>query len=314
MKSDRSKNTSFFSSLLVALRPAQWTKNVVVLAALGFGYGDKSQHLALLPGLRLAVPAALLFCLASSGIYLLNDLLDLKSDREHPLKRYRPIASGRITSRTAAMTSALLLIGALAGGWLLAHPFFYVLLAYVVLQVLYSLVLKHVALLDVFIIASGFVLRAVAGAAVFESPRVPISPWLLLCTFLLAMFLALCKRRQEKGSLENTAPARQRISLQKYDLRLLDQLIAAISAAVMVSYSIYTLWPDTVAKFGSARLGFTIPIVMFGLFRYLDLLYRQDKGDRPEKLLLSDIPLLFTVLVYGIAVLLIFSLPSGAGV
>jgi 4-hydroxybenzoate polyprenyltransferase len=304
----------FLSNLLVAMRPAQWTKNAVVLAALGFGYGDRSQHLALVPGLRLALPAALLFCLASSGIYLFNDLLDLKSDREHPVKRYRPLASGRIAPRAAAIAAVILLAIALAGAWLLAQPFFYVLLAYVVLQMLYSLFLKHLALLDVFIIAAGFVLRAIAGAAVFEDPKVPISPWLLLCTFLLAMFLALCKRRQEKGTLESTATARQRISLQKYDLQLLDQLIAAVSAAVIVAYSIYTLWPDTVEKFGSARLGFTIPVVMFGIFRYLDLLYRQDKGDRPEKLLLSDIPLLLTVLVYGAAVLLIFTLRSVGGV
>ncbi len=300
-------------SLLAALRPSQWTKNAVVLAALAFGYGDKSQHLALMPGLRLAVPAALLFCLASSGVYLFNDLLDLKSDREHPAKRFRPVASGRVGTRLAAATGTLLLSVALAGAWLLATPFFYVLSAYVVLQGLYSLFLKHVALLDVFVIATGFVLRAIAGAEVFENPEVPISPWLLLCTFLLAMFLALCKRRQEKGSLESTASARQRLSLQKYDLQLLDQLIAAVSAAVVVAYSIYTLWPDTVAKFGSARLGFTIPIVMFGMFRYLDLLYRQDKGDRPEKLLLTDLPLLLTVLVYGAAVLLVFTLQHAGG-
>ncbi len=300
------RNPSRAVSLLQALRPSQWTKNAVVLAALAFGYGDKSQNLALLPGLLLAVPAMLLFCMASSGVYLFNDLLDLKSDRAHPTKRHRPVASGRVGLRTAALTASALTLLALAGAWRLALPFFYVLLAYLVLQLVYSLFLKHIALLDVFIIACGFVLRAIGGAEVFEDPAIPISPWLLLCTFLLALFLALCKRRQEKGSLESTASARQRISLQKYDLQLLDQLIAAVSSAVVVSYSIYTLWPDTVAKFGSARLGFTVPIVMFGVFRYLDLLYRQDKGDRPEKLLLTDLPLLLTVLFYGMAVLFIF--------
>lgn len=299
-------------SLLRAMRPTQWTKNAVVFAALGFGYGDKAQQLDLFAGLLLVVPAALLFCLCSSGIYLLNDLLDLKSDREHPAKRYRPLASGRISPAQAAIAAAILLAVAFTGAGLLARPFFNVMLGYTGLQVVYSLILKRIALLDVFIIASGFVLRAIAGAAVFEDPPIPISPWLLLCTFLLALFLALCKRRHEKGALESTATTRQRISLQKYDLQLLDQLIAAVSAATIVTYAIYTLWPETVEKFGSARLGFTIPIVMFGIFRYLDLLYRQDKGDRPEKLLLSDIPLLLTVLVYGAAVLLIFTL-AGAG-
>lgn len=314
MNTHKESKTPILLSLLLALRPTQWTKNAVVLAALGFSIGDKNQHMDLLTGLRLALPAALLFCLTSSSIYLLNDLLDLKSDQEHPTKRYRPLASGRITRKTAAFTATLLLATALTGGWFLSKSFFFVLLAYALLQMLYSLILKRIALLDVFIIASGFVLRAIAGAAVFEHPKIPISPWLLLCTFLLAMFLALCKRRQEKGSLESTANARQRISLQKYDLQLLDQLIAAVTAATIVAYAIYTLWPETIAKFGSARLGFTIPIVMFGIFRYLDLLYRQDKGDRPEKLLFNDIPLLFTVLTYGAAVLLIFALQAGSGI
>ncbi len=309
MEQKTTRQANHIISLLRAMRPTQWTKNAVVFAALGFGYGDRAQQIDLFSGLFLVVPAALLFCLCSSGIYLINDLLDLKSDREHPAKRYRPLASGRIRPIEAAITAAILLAAALGGGWLLSRPFFMVLLGYAGLQIVYSLVLKRVALLDVFIIATGFVLRAIAGAAVFEDPPIPISPWLLLCTFLLAMFLALCKRRQEKGSLENTATARQRISLQKYDLQLLDQLIAAVSAATIVTYAIYTLWPETVAKFGSSRLGFTIPIVMFGIFRYLDLLYRQDKGDRPEKLLLSDLPLLLTVFVYGATVLLIFTLP-----
>jgi 4-hydroxybenzoate polyprenyltransferase len=308
-KPKRSPNR--ITSLLVAMRPMQWTKNAIVFAALGFGYGDKAQQIDLFAGLLLAVPAALLFCLCSSAIYLINDLIDLKSDREHPAKRYRPLASGKIRPHEAAVAAAILLALSLGGGWLLSRPFSMVLLGYAGLQIVYSLILKRVALLDVFIIASGFVLRAIAGAAVFEEHPIPISPWLLLCTFLLALFLALCKRRQEKGSIENTATARQRISLQKYDLQLLDQLIAAVSAATIVAYAIYTLWPETVAKFGSSRLGFTIPIVMFGIFRYLDLLYRQDKGDRPEKLLLSDIPLLLTVIVYGAAVMLIFALNPG---
>ncbi len=309
MEPKKIHKTNLFTSLFVAMRPLQWTKNAVVFAALGFGFGDSTQQIDLLAGLLLVVPAALLFCLCSSGVYLINDLMDLKSDREHPAKRYRPLASGRIRPIEAAVAAAVLLAIALGGGWLLSRPFFMVLMGYTALQIVYSLILKRVALLDVFIIAAGFVLRAIAGAAVFQEPPIPISPWLLLCTFLLALFLALCKRRQEKGSLENTATARQRISLQKYDLQLLDQLIAAVSAATIVAYAIYTLWPETVQKFGTARLGFTIPIVMFGLFRYLDLLYRQDKGDRPEKLLLGDMPLLLTVLVYAAAVLLIFTLP-----
>jgi 4-hydroxybenzoate polyprenyltransferase len=297
--------------MLRAMRPTQWTKNAVLFAALAFGYGDRTQQIDLLTGLRLVIPAAILFCFCSSAIYLLNDILDLKSDRQHPAKRFRPLAAGAIKPLETAIVAFLMLIVALSGSWVISRPFLTIMLGYVSLQVLYSLLLKRVALLDVFIIASGFVLRAIAGGVIFENPPIPISPWLLLCTFLLALFLALCKRRQEKASLEITANARQRISLQKYDLQLIDQLIAAVSAATIVSYSIYTLWPDTVQKFGSAKLGFTIPIVMFGIFRYLDLLYRQDKGDRPERLLLTDRPLLLTILAYGITVMIIFTRTPG---
>lgn len=303
---------SLASNLTSALRPGQWIKNIVVLAALGFGYGDQALDLALLPGLARALPAAMLFCLASSGIYLFNDLLDIKSDQAHPVKRYRPIASGRLSKHVAFTVSILLLFIALGGGWVLSRPFFLVLVGYLALQVSYSVVLKRIALLDVFTIALGFVLRAIAGAVIFEDPVIPISNWLLLCTFLLALFLALAKRRQEKAALAQNASSRQRVSLQQTDLRVLDQLIASVSAAIIVCYSIYTLWPETVEKFGSARLGFTIPLVMFGIFRYLDLLYREGKGDRPERLLITDIPLLLTVLLYGITVLLIFSLQGTA--
>ncbi len=304
MKRDTQPAMPRWLPLLVSMRPNQWTKNAVIFAALVFGYGDKSQQIDLIHALVRVVPAFVLFCLTSSGIYLLNDILDLKSDRAHPTKRYRPLASGHISPTTAGLTAAALLTLSSLGAFMLSVPFAIVLTSYIALQVVYTLLLKRIALLDVFIIAFGFVLRAIAGAVI---THVPISSWLLLCTFLLALFLALCKRRQEKGSIESAATSKQRISLQKYDLQLLDQLIAAVSAVIIVSYAIYTLWPETILKFGSARLGFTVPIVMFGIFRYLDLLYRQEKGDRPEKLLLSDPPLLLTILVYGITVLMMFT-------
>lgn len=284
------------------LRPTQWTKNAVVLAAFVFALGDPAQHVGW-AALQTVIPAAALFCLLSSGIYILNDLADIAKDRAHPLKRLRPLPAGRIAPAFAATVSVLLLTATLAAAFVLAPAFGITGLAYVVLQVFYTFLLKRVALLDIMIIAAGFVLRAIAGAVVL---RVEISSWLLLCTFFLALFLALCKRRHEK--LNADADAASRPTLEKYDERLLDQLIAVVSATTVVAYSIYTLSPATIEKFGTARLGFTIPFVVFGIFRYLDLAYRKEQGDRPEKILLSDIPLLVDLLLYGLTVLVVFLL------
>lgn len=291
-------------NLLLALRPNQWTKNGVLLAALFFGYWDKSQQIELLPSLSLIIPGVLLFCLASSSVYLVNDVRDVASDRAHPTKRFRPIAAGRVSIRAALIAAAALFLLVAVGAWLLDLGFFVVVMSYLALQIVYSFLLKKVALVDVFVIASGFVLRAIAGAVAIN---VSISPWLLLCTFLLALFLGLCKRRHEKIVLGDLgSDLDQRASLGKYDTQLLNQLIAIVSSATIVSYALYTLWPETVEKFGTSMLGFTIPFVMFGVFRYLDLVYRHEKGDRPEKILLTDIPLLTTIFLYGIAVICIF--------
>lgn len=295
-----------FPSLLVAMRPSQWTKNLVVFAAFFFAFGDRMrtdpltwQHLLMVG------PAALLFCLVSSGVYVLNDIRDLDADRHHPVKRNRPIASGAVSPAQAWRLSIVLLAGSLAAAFLLSRPFTSVLAAYVAIQLVYSFWLKRIALIDIMVIASGFVLRAIAGGVVL--PNVSVSPWLLLCTFLLALFLALCKRRHEK-LLNTEAGDRHRPTLEQYDRRLLDQLIAVTAAATIVSYSIYTLWPITVEKFGSHALGFTIPFVIFGVFRYLDLAYRHERGDRPEKILLTDVPILVNIGLYGLTLVLIFLL------
>ncbi len=291
------------SDVILALRPNQWTKNGVVLAAFFFAFWDNfNRGEAEVSDLLLGVPAFLLFCLASSSIYLINDVRDAEADRHHPLKKHRPIASGRVLKKEAVVASLLLMCGALVGAAFLARYYFYTMLAYIAVQVLYTFLLKRIALVDVMVIAGGFVLRATAGAVVL--PDASASPWLLICTFLLALFLGLCKRRHEKLSVENDE-TQQRESLQKYDERLLDQLIAVTSGATIVSYAIYTFWPETVAKFGTHALGFTVPFVVFGIFRYLDLVYRHDKGDRPEKILLTDAPLLVSIALYGLSVLAI---------
>ena len=287
-------------TLVRAMRVKQWTKNILVFAAFIFALGDRQQEVGL-QAFWIVLLAAALFCSVSSGVYLLNDVRDVELDRAHPKKRLRPVAAGELPEKVAVSLAVILLGGGLWGAWELAPPFFRVLAGYVSLQLAYTLFLKRVALVDSFVIATGFVLRALAGAVVIG---VAISPWLLLCTLLLALFLALCKRRHEKVALEGQTGA-TRHSLDQYDARLLDQLIAVVSSATLVCYALYTLWPDTVQKFGTTRLGFTIPFVIFGLFRYLDLVYRHEKGDRPEQILLTDPPLLVNIFLYAITVLLI---------
>lgn len=287
-----------------SLRPNQWTKNAVVLAAIFFAFGDRSLDFDLLTGLVRVFPAMLLFCAASSGVYLLNDVRDIDADRRHPLKKYRPIAAGRVSVSAATQLAIVLLIASLGLAQLLSPAFAIVLCVYVLLQVLYIYGLKRIALLDVLVIASGFVLRAVAGAVVLD---VPISPWLLLCAFLLSLFLALCKRRHELV-LQPEGGVMSRPSLASYDERLLDQLISITASSTVVAYAMYTLSPRTIQKFGGAGLGFTIPFVLFGIFRYLDLAYRHEKGDRPEKILLTDGPILFNLALYAICVVIVFLL------
>ena len=293
----------FLPPWLRAMRPQQWTKNALVFAAFIFALGDQQQDISLNSFWRVAM-AAFLFSLISSGIYLLNDVKDVELDRSHPTKRWRPIAARQLSVHAALILSFILLAGGLLATSVLSLELTAVCGAYVILQICYTFGLKRVALIDLFVIAAGFIFRALAGAVVLN---VTISPWLLLCTMLLALFLGLCKRRHEKVVL-NDLGEETRPSLEKYSQGLLDQLISIVSSATIVCYAIYTLWPDTVEKFGTNQLGFTIPFVIFGLFRYLDLVYRHEKGDRPEKILLTDIPLIIDLLLYGLTVLVILLL------
>jgi 4-hydroxybenzoate polyprenyltransferase len=283
-----------------ALRPNQWTKNIVVLAAFVFAFGDETQTLSA-QSIKVASLAFGLFCLISSGVYLFNDIKDIESDRLHPIKKFRPLASGAISTLMAAFLSFILLAGGLAGAYFLSPPFGYIAATYVAMQIVYTLWIKHIALVDVFVIAFGFVLRAAAGGVILN---VTVSPWLLICAFLLALFLALCKRRHEKLLTEDSG--NHRPSLTDYDTKLLDQLIAVVSAATIVSYSIYTLWPETTRKFGTPLVSLTIPFVIFGIFRYLDLVYRKEAGGRPEKVLLSDVPLIIDLFLYTLTLGCIF--------
>jgi len=289
---------------LRALRPAQWLKNGVVPAAYFFARWDPSQseHVrGLVPVLAVAVAVAC-FCALSSAVYLINDLQDIEADRAHPVKRLRPLASGALSKRSAMVLASGLLITAFGCSLILPPAYTALMTAYLLMQLLYTFLLKKIAYVDVFIIATGFVMRATAGALALS---VRISPWLLLCTFLLALFLALCKRRHEKIMFIEKEE-QHRVALSGYNLKVLDLQIGIIASATLVCYSIYTLSAETVARFGTSGLGLTIPFVVFGIFRYLDLVYTNQDGGRPEKVLLTDKVMIITILCYGLTALAVF--------
>ena len=266
---------------IVALRPRQWLKNLLVFAGLVFAakLGDAGRWLE-------AVAAFAAYCAVSSAAYLVNDLRDREDDRMHPVKRARPIARGELSPRAAVVLAAGLVAVALALAGVLGLVSVAFLLAFAGLQAAYSFSLKHVVLLDVLVIGSLFVIRAAAGAAAVD---VRISPWLLLCTALLALFLALAKRRGELV-LVGAQHTPGRPVLEGYSLELVDQLVAIVAASTVIAYSLYTL----TARDSKALLA-TVPFVIFGLFRYLLLVHRDDIGEEPEQVLLTDVPIMLAV-------------------
>lgn len=289
---------------IIALRPHQWTKNGLVFAAFFFALGDQGQDVGLQQFIRVCLAAAL-FCLTSSSIYLINDSNDRELDRKHPTKRFRPIAAGSVKVKTAFVMSAVLAVGSLTAAALLSPKLFAVLATYLVMQIAYTFYLKRIALLDVITIALGFILRAVAGAVVIN---VVISNWLLGCTFLLALFLGLSKRRHETVVLSHLGGSTRIYDIGQISGKLLDRLILGVAILAAIAYSAYTVWPDTVAKFGSYKLALTIPFVLLGLWRYFFLVYRKEEGGRPEKVLLTDPPMIGILLAYAAVLLGLFLL------
>ena len=283
-------------ALLQSLRPRQWTKNLLVLAGLVFSRGLHEPALV-----ARSVLAFFLFCLLSGGVYLVNDVMDAARDRAHPQKRHRPVASGRLPPAVALAAAAILLIGASVAAFLLSTRFGLVALAYAVLLTAYSVGLKHVVIVDALIIAGGFVLRALAGVVVLG---IEFSDWLILCTILLALFLTFGKRRHELLALEAGAVGHRPI-LSEYSPELLDQMIAVVTASTLMAYALYTMAPETHLRLGTGRLPLTIPFVLYGIFRYLYLLYRRDLGGNPSEHLLTDRALLLDVALWGVAVVLI---------
>ena len=291
---------STVANLLVSLRPDQWTKNLIVFAALIFAV-----RLFDPAALALATAAFLIFCALSGAVYLINDVSDREADRQHPLKRMRPIASGALAPSTALAWAAVLATAGLAAAFSLRQSFGIAAASYVTLVIVYSRALKHVVILDVMAIAIGFVLRAVAGGLVIG---VPISDWLLVCTILGALFLGLAKRRHELTLLADGATGHRRI-LEEYDPYLLDQMIAVVAAATLVAYIIYCASPETAEKFGTRWLVLTTPFPIYGIFRYLYLVHRKHGGGSPSEVLLRDRPLLSCVALWGLAVVLIIYRP-----
>jgi 4-hydroxybenzoate polyprenyltransferase len=281
--------------VLVSLRPRQWVKNLFVFGGLVF-----SQRL-FTASVWPALGAFAIFCGLSGAIYLLNDVADRDKDRLHPRKRERPIASGLLPVPVALASAAVLILAGLGAAAALSSRFAVVALAYVILLTLYSVVLKHVVIVDVLTVAIGFVFRAVGGALAIG---VDISGWLLICTILIALFLALGKRRHEYLTLEGDA-ARHRPILAEYSAALLDQMIAVVTASTVTAYALYTMSPETVAKFHTQLLPATLPFVLYGIFRYLYLLYRHQLGGNPSELFLNDRALLLNTIGWILAVLLI---------
>jgi 4-hydroxybenzoate polyprenyltransferase len=280
------------------MRPRQWTKNLVVYAALIF-----SLQLEDLGLLAWTTVGFFVFCALSGAIYLLNDLKDREKDQLHPAKRDRPIAAGRLGTGAALIAFAVLVVGALGVAAWIGSRFLGVAIAFVVLNALYSFVLRSRVLLDVMAIAGSFVLRALAGAELLHSVGHPIriSPWLILCTFFLSLFLALGKRRHELRAVDK----QHRRSLERYSIDLVDRLTSISIAVTLLSYSLYTIWPETVEHFGTERLLYTIPFVFYGLGRYLYLVIEEDKGGDPSEMLLTDRSILVTVVLWVIAVFFI---------
>ncbi|HXH28410.1 MAG TPA: decaprenyl-phosphate phosphoribosyltransferase [Candidatus Polarisedimenticolia bacterium] len=286
------------TAIVVSMRPQQWIKNLVVFAALIFAQRLADGRLLLRAG-----AAFVLFCAVSGAVYILNDLFDADRDRRHPIKARRPIASRALGAVPALTAAALVLCGALMWGFVLSPPFGAVLLIYVVLNAAYSLWLKEVVILDVMAIAAGFVLRAVGGGLVVD---VTISTWLVMCTILLSLFLAFCKRRQELEALEEAH--RHRTILSEYSVGFIDQMISVVTASTLVAYILYTVSPEVEQKLHTHNLYLTVPFVLYGIFRYLYLVHRKGHGGSPAQALLTDRPLLVCVFLWAVtAVLLLYT-------
>ena len=289
------KTPSITAGLIRSLRPKQWTKNLIVYFALFFTMNetwDPSDISNVIDMLGKASITFLLFCVLSSGIYIINDLFDTESDRHHPIKKTRPIASGKLPIFIAWPFSIIMIAIGISVSFYLNHSLIFVSVTYVLLSILYSYILKHVFILDVMLISTGLILRAAAGAVALS---VPISPWLYACTGLGALLIALCKRKSELLNSVNTE-AVQRKTLSQYTTSLLDMFISIVAPSTLITYTLYTFTSPNLPD--NHVMILTVPIVVYGLFRYLYLVHVRHKGENPEDILVSDVPLMLSILFW----------------
>lgn len=285
-----------FKYLLKSMRPKQWTKNAAVFAALIF-----DRQLFNTDAVLRTIAGFILFCLVSSSVYLFNDIMDIESDKKHPIKRNRPIAAGKLSVSTALVFALAFIIISLGLGFWLSPGFGILATVYFLTNLAYSKWLKHIVIIDVLVIALGFVLRVASGVSLISVER--FSPWLYVVTTLLALYIGFGKRRSELTSLNERAGHHRRV-LDGYTITFLDQLITIVSSTTVVAYSFYTFSAPNLPADHSMML--TIPFVLYGIFRYLYLIQVQQAGGAPEELLLSDRPLQLTILCFGILVFIIF--------
>jgi len=275
--------------LIWSMRPKQWVKNLFIFAPLVFAENLFEPSLVVK-----SVAAFCCFCLLSGCVYILNDIMDLEKDKMHPMKRFRPLASGLVKVSHAQIFAVILFLISLSMAFYLDRYFGIISCIYFLLNVAYSLHLKNVVIVDVFIVASGFFLRVLGGAEVINAH---VSSWLLICTTLLALFLAFSKRRHELVILEQEAHQHRKI-LAEYSPYFLDQMISVVTASMVVSYILYTISEETITKFGTRALITTVPFVLYGIFRYLYLVHQKEGGGNPTTELLSDRPLMFNMLLW----------------
>jgi len=278
------------------MRPGHWIKNLFIFAGLIFS--GNLFHSEIL--FRVSY-GFILFSLVASSIYIFNDIIDLEFDRTHPEKKNRPLAAGLLSVYAAYAGAIVLALAGLIGALALDRVFFAILLSYLIINFAYTIKVKKMVILDIMCIASGFVLRVIAGT---ELAKVMPSDWLILCTIMLSLFLGFSKRRHELATTGTDALSHRKV-LGDYSLSFLDQMIAVATACTVMSYALYTLSPQTVSRFGTRNLVFSIPFVIYGIYRYLYLIHQKNMGGNPTRELISDIPLLINALLWALLVVLI---------
>ncbi len=279
------------------IRANQWIKNLFVFAPLVF-----SLHLFEFDYFEFSFYAFLLFCLASSIVYIINDIYDADADRAHPIKKERPIASGTISVKKGLILAAVMFFVLIIMLTYFSIEFIFIVIAFFLLNIFYTFYLKHIVLLDIFSIAAGFILRVVGGAYAIE---VPISNWLLITTMFVSLFLAIMKRRSELVLIEEKKLMETRKVLEYYSIHFTDQMATIAAAAVIISYALYTVAIKTVAHFGTENLIFTTPFVVFGIFRYLYIVFQLHKGENASEILVKDVPMLINIVLYIVVTVVI---------